>query len=131
VSSNKVSQSVKQFIFEAIDSIEQLEVLLLLHYHKDRTWSAGEVSQELRGNMDSASKRLKDLQRLGLLSSPDELRYTYHPKSSELDALVVELSETYKQRRYAVIELIFSHPVDAIQSFSDAFKIKKDGNDHG
>ena len=39
------------------------------------------------------------------------------------------LAKAYSERHVAVFTLIFSRPVDPIQSFADAFKLRKDRSD--
>ncbi|HTU80889.1 MAG TPA: hypothetical protein VMF61_02105 [Candidatus Acidoferrales bacterium] len=47
----------------------------------------------------------------------------------EADELVRRLAELYADRRTAVIERIFSEPRDPLQSFADAFRLRKEVRD--
>lgn len=126
-----LSEEVKTFITEHISSVEQLEVLLLLHREQQR-WSAQEVSQELRIDPASAAERLADLQGRGLLvESAGETTplYQYQPQKSNLDYTVNDLAKAYQEYRVTVISLIFSKPIDKIRTFADAFKFRKDKGD--
>ena len=123
-----IPKEVKRFIADHIDSVEALEVLLLLRDHPGRGWSAEEVSRELYTQTESAAKRLAELQSINLLTATDEpnLLYRYSPGTDALDQIVSGLSKAYKERRVTVIGLIFSSPSDKIRTFADAFKIKRD-----
>lgn len=126
---------VQRFISTHIDSIEKLEVLLLMRARADREWNAREVSQELRITEASASARLEDLTARRLLvvvgqGSPPSYRFS--PASAEDAEDVSALQETYSTRRVSVISFIFSKPLDRVRGFADAFRLKRDKDDgHG
>lgn len=130
--SGDIDAAVKSFIHDKIESVEHLEILLLLHAQAERTWSAEEVVASLRNELESARIRLADLAQKRLLAvdlqgqtgtaSP---RYRYAPVGP-LAAAVDKLAATYSMRRVTVIQLIFSKPLDRIQVFADAFKLRKD-----
>lgn len=129
--SSGISEELKNFVFRKIDSIEQIEVLLLLRQHAQRGWTAGEISAELRSAPESVAKRLFDLSIQKLVDEVDssEHKYQYRPHTIELKQLVDELAETYRIRKFTVINMIFSKKTDALKDFADAFKIKKGGTD--
>jgi hypothetical protein len=123
---------VRRFIVDHVDSVEQLEILLLLHQHPERAWDAESVARELRISALSASDRLEDQARAGLLArvegSPGGYRYA--PGTPALDEAVAGLAKAYAERRVTVINLIFSKPIDKIRTFADAFRLRK-GDDNG
>lgn len=123
--------SVSAFIFEYIDSVEQLEVLLLLSGALNRTWTAEELSRELRSNPNSIAQRLQPLCHSGLVVCIDQ-EYRYAPKDAALDVVVRELALANKTHRHRVLELIFS-PLKKARMFADAFRLgrKEDGDDNG
>ncbi len=129
---SELPEDVRRFIVDHIDSVEQLEILLLLHQHRDRAWNAESVARELRISPMSAGDRLEDLRHSELLTrkSGTELEYRYAPASPKLDATVGGLITAYAERRVTVINLIFSKPVDKIRTFADAFRLRKD-DDNG
>jgi hypothetical protein len=124
-----ISEPVVRFIEVYINSVELLEILLLLRKYRNRSWTAAEVSSELRTDIHSAEMKLNELYSNRLLSSNEETNgqsYQYNPTPSSLDPVVKGLEEAYRERRFTVIDLIFSKPIDSIQTFSDAFRFKKD-----
>jgi hypothetical protein len=122
---------VQRFLETHIDSIEKLEVLLLLRNQPARTWTAGSVAQELRIMEASATGRMEDLCARGLLSCEGGTPATYRfaPVSSEDAQAVTELASAYASRRVSVITFIFSRPTDRLRSFSNAFRLKKGPGD--
>jgi hypothetical protein len=125
-------EEVRRFITDHIDSVEQLEILLLLHQHPERSWTAESVARELRISALSADDRLKDMARSGLLAKVQgsEVEYRYAP-SHQLGEVVAGLATAYAERRVTVINLIFSKPIDKIRTFADAFRLRRDDDDNG
>jgi hypothetical protein len=126
-------EGVRQLIADSIDSVEQLEILLLLQQHPARTWTAESVARELRVSPLSAGDRLEDLTRDALLVrvKGNEEEYRYAPGSAALDEAARGLATAYTERRVTVINLIFSKPVDKIRTFADAFRLRKKEDDNG
>jgi predicted ArsR family transcriptional regulator len=126
-----IPADVERFIAETISSVEQLEVLLLLHGTSPQEWTAETVARELRIAAASAARRLANLRARGLLSSSNEPEPTYRfsPREPDDATVVGALAETYATRRVSVITLIFSKPNDAVRLFADAFKIRQEDDD--
>lgn len=134
----QISEELKAFVLDHVDSVEQLEVLLLLREKRESCWTAAEVSRELRSSAESVANRLKGLLakklliQIGELTLVDERVYQYQPQSEKLDFLVGRLAEMYRTRRFTVMNVIFSKPAESIRTFADAFKIKKgESKDNG
>ncbi|MBA3533298.1 MAG: hypothetical protein H0T73_15365 [Ardenticatenales bacterium] len=128
MTADDIPELIKSFIATHIQSVEQLEILLLLTENAERDWSAAEVSNSLVIHLESAFVRLKELSGKGLLVSTPEPdpRYRFQPSTPEVAKLLHDLADVYKRRRVSVITLIFSKPLDNIRSFADAFKLRKD-----
>ncbi|MBN8229592.1 hypothetical protein JYK02_18950 [Corallococcus macrosporus] len=131
-----LSSRVQRFITTHIDSIEKLEVLLLLRARTDRAWSASAVALELRITEASAARRMAELRTGGLLLEDGAAdAYRFSPSRSDDVQSTAELASAYAARRVSVISFIFSRPMDRVRGFADAFVFKqdkdKDGNGHG
>ena len=115
------------FIAEHIDSVMQLEVLLLLHADAARAFSSADVGSELRIDSAWVEGTLRGLCARHVLSctSDDKSLYRY-AATGETDAAVAELARAYADRRVTVIGLIFAKPTDKIRSFADAFRLRKE-----
>lgn len=131
VSDEGIPQDVRAFVTDHIDSVLQLELLLLLQKKRDRDFDAAEVVEELRIDATWASAQLEDFCARGILACVEGTprRYRYAPKSPEMDAAITRLDQTYTDRRVSVISLIFSKPTDKLKSFSDAFRVRKEKSD--
>ncbi len=112
-------ENVRQFIIECIDSIEQLEILLLLKSTPDKRWNFKMISDELRSSPDSIKGRLAALEKSRVVQKVDGM-YHYSPATIELKKAVDDLNEVYRYKKQKIFELIFS-PMKKIQHFADAF----------
>jgi hypothetical protein len=130
VVSEEIPEEVKQFVFEYIDSVELLEVLLFLRSHSDREWSSNQISKELRSSSASVIHRLHFLKSLNLIEerSPDVFTYATH----NFETLITSLAESYKIRPHAIQQIIFS-PMKKAKQFANAFMLSnpKKGEPNG
>jgi hypothetical protein len=121
---HEISAKLKQFIFEFVDSVELIEVLLFIRNRPDEYFSATQISGELRSNPNSITNRLRKLVNIGLLEESGSHSFRFLPKNAELKNVINELSNEYLLRRHHIFELIFSSSKNARQ-FADAFIVGK------
>ena len=131
MSDEGIQQAIRSFIADYIDSVVQLEVLLMLHRAPEIAWTAADIASELRIDPAWAGAQLEDLCTRRLLECPqDGIRtYRYAPQTPQLDVIVQGLAHAYEQRRVSVINLIYSKPVDRLRHLADAFRSRKDPSD--
>ena len=131
MSEEAIPQEVRSLIANHIDSVVQLEILLLLHASPGAEFSGADISTQLRIDAGWAEGQLAELCARGLLKCSDQTprKYQFGPRDSRLVAATNELARAYSDRRVSIISLIFSKPVDKIQSFADAFRFRKDKSD--
>lgn len=123
MSQTGVPADVRRFIFAEIESVEQLEVLLLLRATPDKEWTAKEVARARVSQEASAADWLEKMEARGLLSSRGE-SYRYSPPADAAET-IERLAHSYAGYRVAVIGLIFSKPSERVTLFSDAFRIRR------
>jgi hypothetical protein len=113
------------FVDRHIESIEHLEVLLVIAA-QEKSFSAAEVFQKIQSSQGSVDQRLESLVKAGLLSRDSDGKFRFTPKDDETRQLVKELAGAYKTRPVRIIEAIYARKTDAVRSFADAFKFRKD-----
>jgi len=128
VAKREFPPAFRTFVNKNITSVEQIEVLLILHANPDRVWTVGEISAILRSSPYAIESRMPGLIAAKLARSV-EGGYQY-TASGRAHGFVEMLQEEYSARRFSVIELVFSKP-DPLQSFADAFRLKEEGDDVG
>lgn len=114
----------RDFIARHIVSVEELEILLMLHEGRDRDWKPAEINDRLRSQESSIAKWLDTLVSLRLAAQTGG-RYRFAPASEELARDTAAVAEAYRERRIKVIELIFSQPSESLLNFVRAFDLRK------
>jgi hypothetical protein len=125
VTGESLSEPVRAFLSGRIDSVEQLEILLLLHQSPERSWRVEDVAAALYRHPDSIGRRLANLQLQGLLRRDDSAAYSYAPTAGFAPA-VDAVAAAYRERRVSVVALIASRPMDNVRAFSEAFRVRKE-----
>ena len=126
---SSLPEDVRLFLHQNIESVEQLEVLLLLWRTAERGWSSEEVAMAVYSHPSSVVRRLAMLLGQGLLREREPGCYQYAPRTAELHMTVTHLERVYRERRVAVITLIASKPLENVRAFSDAFRIRRKKGD--
>lgn len=117
-----VPPEVFQFIDRFIDSIEQLEVLLMLWRANGASLDPGAITRELGSNVESIVKRLANLALNGLSEEENGgFRYRADPHH---EAVVIALARSYHERRVSIITYIINNPNKSLRAFSDAFRLR-------
>jgi hypothetical protein len=118
---------LKQFIAQYVESLAQLEALLILRQDSQKQWNSPELAQRLYITPDMCEAILVDLERRGFAArAADGQAFRYQPRDRALDQLVGDLGTIYQQRRVAVITEIYSKPVTKVQTFADAFRLRRE-----
>src|SRR3970040_144811 len=112
-----ISPDLRRFINEHIGSIAQLELLLLLASDPAKTIDAEEASRVFYVTVDAARAFLETMAADGLFAAEPGGEYRLARRQAEGARLVGALGETYRERRPTVIEVIYTGPADALQSF--------------
>jgi hypothetical protein len=119
---------IRQFIEQHIESLAQLEALLLLRKDPQHEWEAAEVAKTLYVPPEMAETMLKEFTNRGFAAAapPTDSRYCYRISDDATDKLIEQLAAVYRDRRVAVISLIYSKPLRKVQTFADAFRLRKE-----
>lgn len=123
-----IPKDLLHFITTCIDRLETLDVLMLLQSTRGRSWTAPQLSDEMRSSPLAAESALGLLVTKGLVVRKGDA-YEFSPATSEMEVLTVRLAACYREKRTAVISAIFSRPSDSVRSFAEAFRLKRGGSD--
>jgi hypothetical protein len=123
VSADPLTPAVRSLIGAAIDSVAQLEILLLMRRDAARPWSPDAIAAELRMDALGMREQLEALRGRGLISAGPE-GYVY-AQGGELAGAVDELAAVYTQYPVAVITAIYSKPAPDLKNFADAFRLRR------
>lgn len=122
--SQRIPGEAQDLIIKYIHSVAQLETLLFLRARAETPVTAEIVAREQKIGGDMASDLLIDLSGRGFLKETSE-GYVYKPTPA-LAKGVDAVANAYGTYRVAIINLIFSKPSEGVQSFADAFRVRRD-----
>lgn len=121
-----LSPAVGGLIARCLDSVESVEILLLLRRSSDTFWTAAAVSQQLGTSRETAEAKMKALLDAGFLATGVQTdAHRYAPRGKELASAADELAAVYSEKRVSVINAIYSANLSRLRAFADAFKVKK------
>lgn len=126
-SGNGIPAQVLRFLEGNIDTVPQLETLLMMSEEPDRSWLIADVAARNYIPEQRATETLNALQRRGLVSSVESPpRYRFAPATDEVRAVVADLARCYQKSLSRITELIHAKPSASIKEFARAFDLKKD-----
>lgn len=123
----EISYDLRQLAAQHLESMEHVEVLLLVARSEPREWSVAELGSELRWEEKFAQKCVEDLVAARLLARArgegGAMRYRYAPNAAERET-VHALMRLYDTRPLMLGRLIYDRPPTVARSFADAFRIR-------
>ncbi len=125
---DELPAAVTAFLDAHIDSLEQLELLLVVMQTPQRWWDASAVSAQLGVHPDAARSALEHLAAHNLLAIrvTGDVRYQYQPGRPELADAARLVGDVYRQRRVAVLQAVTQPERRSLRDFADAFRIRRD-----
>ncbi len=119
-----LSENLKTFIREQIQTVLRLEVLFLLHHHQPKQFTVREVARELKLENELAAKELSALEAIGVVQSePGKSDYRYHPINGTLRSMVEQLATAYSRQRVPILSAILSERRNRTRRFAEAFRM--------
>jgi hypothetical protein len=117
-----IPEDVQKFILQNIDSVAQLEGLLLFRANPETGWNAESVAQRLYISDGESAQLLLSLAARGLLREAAGV-YQYLP---EQETMVAKVADIYRRYLVPMTNLIHSRPKSRVQEFANAFKIRRE-----
>lgn len=112
------------FVQNSVRSLWALEILLLLHRFKDRTWHEGEINREMRATPQLVESCLYQLERVGVAADDGARCWRYACANATVDQLVNRLAAAHRERPVAVMNALFSSSDERLRNLADAFRFK-------
>jgi MarR family len=105
MSNTGIPRAVEAFLLKYIDSIPELESLLLVRAEPAMVWQPATLAARLHVDVQAATTVLNALERRGLLSRR-EAGFIYAPKSGELDAAIEALTGAYRRLLIPITSIV-------------------------
>lgn len=118
-----------RFLRAAVPSVDAAELLLFLARERQHWWSvheaAGALLPAVALSEPDIARYLGVYQANGLIAAGPDKRVQYRPGHAGLEAHVATLEQAYRERPVTLIRVIYALRDSSIQSFADAFKLKR------
>jgi predicted ArsR family transcriptional regulator len=121
-------EEVYRFILNQIDSVPQMEALLLVWESRPKKWTESEIAERLYVGTDAVRNIMQELVRRRMLAADAQSarQYFYESKSEDLDGLIEAVAATYRQDLVRVSTFIHTKTSSAVRDFAKAFKFTKE-----
>ena len=128
MTSPEIPARVLQFLAQRIDTVPQLEAVLLLWEDPQRLWSEEELAGRIYVGRAVAATILQSLQRQQLVTSEPgpAVRYRYNPQWDPSGEVMAEVAAAYRRHLVPLATFIHSRASTAVREFARAFDLKKD-----
>jgi predicted ArsR family transcriptional regulator len=117
---------VRRDIDEHIDSLDSLEVVMLIFREQSRRWSSDQVASRLRISGRVARRELERMRSRGTAKAVDDDTFQFEVSDPDKAAAVARIAAMYGSRRIELINYVASQTLKRIQSIADAFKLRKE-----
>lgn len=118
-----------RFLRTVVPTVDAAELLLLLQREPQRWWAAQEAAAALAPGVSiseaDVARYFGIFQAGALLAVGPDKRVQFRPGFAALDAHVRTLEQAYRERPVTLIRVIYALRDTSIQSFADAFKLRK------
>ena len=132
MTATRIPKEIRDFVARFLPSVEHLETFIALQRNTTKSWSAQDVSAELRIPESAAGDVLERLATDNFLDVKisNEILYRFNPATPALDASAGVCAGFYARERIAMINLVTAGTLGPLHDFAEAFRIKKGGG-HG
>jgi hypothetical protein len=126
MSTRAVSPAVLRFLNQYIESVPQLEILVLLQDQPEHWWQLADVARRLYLSTDAVGPALDELVRRGLcVRREDPLGFKCGSKEG-LGMQLREVLEAYQTNLVGVTRVIHANAISGARDFARAFDLRKD-----
>jgi hypothetical protein len=124
----EIPEPVLRFLSEMIDSVPQLEALLLLAEDPNRSWDCDELASRIYVAREGCIDLLEPLRRRGLVvaDETDRHRYRYSATWDPSGARLAEVAAAYRAQLVRISTLIHAKAPAAIREFAASFNLKRE-----
>jgi hypothetical protein len=119
-----IPADVRDFILRHIDTVAQLEALLLMRSSAGERWDVASMAQRIYTSEAETADLLARLASDGFLTATEGFYYYDRDHAAER-MLIEKLADVYSRHLIPVTNLIHAKP-RRIRQFADAFKFRKD-----
>lgn len=121
-------EQIDRFVVDNIDTVPQLEALLLMWRNQPRQWTSDQVARNLYISTELANVELHHLEQNGLISIAPESSEAYglNLEPENRRQMLAALEEMYRRELVRISNLIHAKAPRSMRDFASAFRFKKE-----
>ena len=122
------NEEVRRFLLNQVDSVPQMEALLLIWESRPKEWTEKALAERLYIETEVVKILLPPLaqRRLVRVQGSGENRYSWQSISEEMDRLMETVACAYRLDLIRATSLIHSTASSAVREFARAFRFTKE-----
>jgi hypothetical protein len=122
-----IPAAVLQFVLKRIDTVAELETLLIMSAEETREWSVDDIAARIYVANPSAAAVLHALRARRLITGDEAgVRFSYTPASEEERQMILQTAIAYRTHLIPIATLIHKKASGPVHEFARAFNLKKD-----
>lgn len=121
-----IPEDVRGMIQRHLATMDHVELLMILRSGRDDSFALPRLVQEMRKPQELIELCLQALEGAGLAAQLSDGTYRYAARDEALDRTADEVVRLYNERPVTLVRLLYERPPTAINTFADAFKLRKD-----
>ena len=121
-------QQVDRFIVDEIDSVPQLEALLLFWNSRPKSWSCQSMAKALYVSPAVSEDILRNIAHRRLIAEVEgnDGEFALNADSDEKERMLASLDAIYRRELVRISNMIHSKASRAVRDFANAFRLKKE-----
>jgi DNA-binding IclR family transcriptional regulator len=125
VTNSRLSPSLQLLVNNHLATMDHVALLLALREGAEHVHSAPELAKRTGLDETVVRRVLDDLVSAHLVGGGGEA-FRYDP-ARDVAPAIAELAEMYRTKPVSLVRAMYERPPRAVQSFADAFRIRKEG----
>lgn len=122
-----IPPAVLQFILKRIETVTELETLLIMSAEPAREWTVDDIAARIYSAVPTAAAVLQALQERRLIASDDTRhRFRFSPATEAEKDTVAQTAQVYRTQLIPITKLIHGKASTPVQEFARAFSLKKE-----
>lgn len=121
----EISEDVQQMIQRHLATMDHVELLMILRGSREDSFTLQQLAEEMRKPTQVVELCLDSLTRAGLAAQISDGTYRYAGREETLDRTADDVVKLYNERPVTLVRLLYERPPIAVNTFADAFMLRK------
>lgn len=106
-------------------TMDHVELLMILRGGREGSFTLPQLAEKMRKPAPMVGQCLESLTSGGLAAQLTDGTYRYAAREETLDRTAEAVVKLYNERPVTLVRLLYERPPSAVNTFADAFKIRK------